>query len=198
MSAIEIPDTTCRALPVDPPTETAPRCIIVTGPRHADKTSWLNDTIRALRVNDPAARCAVLTAEDGTATVERLAKIAPPITTRRVYLPCPCCPAAADLPGHIRALVDVSQPDWLFIELPVLPASGLVGEFDAVLGWERVLVVCLDDRWAEARRLHRFSPFQASFIESANQVIEPRPVVRDSTAPSSQAGETPPTIVTLE
>lgn len=151
----------------------APRCIIVTGPRRAGKTRWLQETIHTVRADQPSARFAVLSAEEGTTRMERFAQNVPGITVHRLFLPCPCCPAAADLPRYTRALIAESKADWLFFELPVLPAIGLIAEFDTHMRWLRKVVVCLNAGWATARRTGTFSYFQTQLVEGANRVIEP-------------------------
>jgi hypothetical protein len=151
-----------------------PHCIIVTGPRHAGKVSWLQETIHAVRADQPSARCAVLIAEEGVTEMERFAQAVPGVTVHRFFLPCQCCPAAADLPRHARALAEASGADWLFVALPVLPATGLIAEFDALVHWPREVVVCLDADWSEARRTRTLSFFQFQLVSAADRVIETR------------------------
>lgn len=151
---------------------TVPRCIIVTGPRHAGKTRWLQETIHTLRADHPSVRCAVLTAEEGATAMERFVQIVSDLTVRRLFLPCPCCPAVADLPRHARALVEESGADWLFVELPVLPAIGLIAEFDTFVHWPREVVVCLNAHWAKARRTRTLSYFQTRLVDAADRVID--------------------------
>jgi|GEM_PF-5427044 hypothetical protein len=57
-----------------------------------------------------------------------------------------------------------------------MAATGLVGEFDRVLGWPRELVVCLDRAWATAQREHALSPFQIVLLELADHIVSHPPV----------------------
>ncbi len=150
---------------------TPPHCVFVTGPRGAGKTRWLQLKIHDLAEKQPGARCAVLLAEEGRTRMEKFAQDSPGVAVRRLLLPCTCCPALAELPGALRALVAAVRPDWVFVEVPALAAAGLVAEFDRVLGWPRELVVCLDRAWATAQREHASSPFQMVLLELADRVV---------------------------
>jgi G3E family GTPase len=162
------PSPSCReASPLDTPRH----CVFVTGPRGVGKTRWLQLQIHDLSEKQPGARCAVLLAEEGRTRMEGFVQNTPGVTVRRLLLPCICCPALADLPGALRALVAAARPDWLFVEVPALAAAGLVAEFARVLGWPRELVVCLDQAWATARREHGLSPFQMVLLELADRVV---------------------------
>jgi G3E family GTPase len=154
---------------------TPPHCVFVTGPRRAGKTRWLQLQIHDLSEKQSGARCAVLLAEEGRTRMDGFAQDTPGVTVRRLLLPCTCCPALADLPGALRALVAAVRPDWLFVEVPALAAAGLAAEFDRVLGWPRELVVCLDRAWATARREHGLSPFQMILLELADRVVSNPP-----------------------
>jgi G3E family GTPase len=145
--------------------------VFVTGPRGAGKTRWLQLKIHDLAEKQPGARCAVLLAEEGRTRMEKFAQDSPGVAVRRLLLPCTCCPALAELPGALRALVAAVRPDWVFVEVPALAAAGLVAEFDRVLGWPRELVVCLDRAWATAQREHASSPFQMVLLELADRVV---------------------------
>jgi G3E family GTPase len=150
---------------------TPPHCVFVTGPRRAGKTRWLQLQIHDLSEKQPGARCAVLLAEEGRTRMDGFAQNTPGVTVRRLLLPCICCPALADLPGALCALVAAARPDWLFVEVPALAAAGLVAEFDRACGWPRKLVVCLDRVWATARREHALSLFQMVLLELADRVV---------------------------
>jgi G3E family GTPase len=145
--------------------------VFVTGPRGAGKTRWLQLQIHHLAEKQPGTRCTVLLAEEGRTRMEGFAQDTPGVTVRRLLLPCTCCPALADLPGALRALVAAVRPDWLFVEVPALAAAGLVAEFARACGWPRELVVCLDRAWATARREHGLSPFQMVLLELADRVV---------------------------
>jgi hypothetical protein len=115
-------------------------------------------------------RCAVLLAEEGHTCMVR-ARNTTSVTVRRFPLPCTCRPALADLPGALRALTATVRPDWLFIEVPALAASGLLGEFDRALSWQREVVVCLDRAWASALQEQSLSPFHLALLELADHVV---------------------------
>ena len=161
---------------------TPPRCVFVTGPRGAGKTRWLQRQIHDLAEKQPGTGCAVLLAEEGRTRMELFAKNIPGVTVRRLHLPCPCCPARADLPGALRALVAV-RPDWLFVEVPALAAAGLAADFDRALGWPRELVVCLDQVWATHQREHALPPFQMVLLEIADRIVSNPRGGRDHTRP---------------
>ena len=95
----------------------------------------------------------------------------PGVVVRKLSLPCLCCPAVSDLPGNVRALVETAEADWLFIEMPVIAAPGLLAEFDRMLCWPRPLVVCLTPTWAKAWHTQALSPFQSCLLDEADTVI---------------------------
>lgn len=154
------------AVPAGPPS-----CVIVTGPRGAGKTRWLQDSVRRLRELRPTARAAILLAEEGRTRLENFCQETSGVTLGRLALPCLCCPGAAGLQGMVMALVRAAQADWLFLELPVLAAPGLLAEFDRDPGWPRSFVVCLTPRWAEALAAQEMPPFQAALFEEADAII---------------------------
>lgn len=174
-----------------------PSCFVLTGPRRALKTRWLQETIRTLRADHRGARIAVLTAEDDWAVLERFATIVPDVTVRRLFLPCPCCPPAADLPRCAQEIVAANQPDWILIELPVLSAAGLLREFDVGLRWPREIVVCLDEQWATARQNGRLSDFQTQIVELADRLISPPDVRAHANAGQSLGNEKSPAVPVL-
>jgi G3E family GTPase len=151
--------------------DTPRHCVFVTGPRGAGKTRELQLQVHDLAEQQPGARCAVLLAEEGRTRMEGFAQGTPGVAVRRLLLPCTCCPALADLPGALRALVAAARPDWLFAEVPALAAAGLVAEFARACGWPRELVVCLDRVWATHQREHASSPFQMVLLELADRVV---------------------------
>jgi len=148
-----------------------PRCVVVTGPVGAGKTRWLQCCVRRLLQRQPAARPAVLLAEEGRTRMENFCRETPGVVWRKLSLPCTCCPAAADLPGAVRALVGPARADWLFLELPVIAAPGLLAEFDQMLGWSRSFVACLTPRWARALAAEEIPPFQSVLFGQADIVI---------------------------
>ncbi|MFA5056739.1 MAG: GTP-binding protein [Opitutaceae bacterium] len=145
--------------------------MFVTGPRGAGKTRWLQQQIQDLREQQPDVRCVVLLGEEGRARMDRFAQDTPGVSVRQFIQPCLCCPALADLPGMLRALVAMLRPDWCFVEVPAITAAGLVAEFDRVLGWPRELVVCLDRAWAAARNEQGLSLFQMVLLELADRIV---------------------------
>ncbi len=151
-----------------------PRCIIVTGPGHADKVSWLHETTHAIQAEQPSTHYAVLSVNKDAIGMERFAQAARGVTIRRLFLPCKCCPAAADLPRHVHTATEAIDVDWVSLMLSVLAATGLIAEFDALVCWPREVVVCLGPDWTEARRADTLSFFQFRLITSANRVIESR------------------------
>lgn len=161
-----------------------PRCTIVTGPAGTGKARWMQETIHFSRADAPAINCAVLVAPETAAEMERFARVVPRVNVRRLTLPCLCCPGAADLPRLVRALVEESGADWLFVDLPALAATGLVAQSDALVRWPREIVVCLDAEWAEARRNDSLSFFQFQLITSADRII-------DAPAPAGFIGHRP-------
>jgi Ni2+-binding GTPase involved in maturation of urease and hydrogenase len=148
----------------------APRIVIVTGPRGAGKTRWIQRCIRDLLEQCTEARCAVLLAEEGRARMEQFCAGFPGTALRKLSLPCLCCPAAADLPAAVRALVSESRADWIFVEVPAVAANGLLAEFDQQVGWPRSIVVCLNAAWAKAARSGMLSFFQSCLLDSADAV----------------------------
>ena len=80
-------------------------------------------------------------------------------------------PRAAELLRHVQALVAASGADWLSVDLPVLAATGLIAQFDALVRWPREIILCLDTKWAKARRSDTLSFPQFQLISSADRVI---------------------------
>jgi hypothetical protein len=148
-----------------------PRCVFVTGPRGAGKTRWMQERIRALRAEQPEGRCGVVLAEEGRTRMERFAQEPPGVAVRRVFLPCLCCPALADLTGGLRQLVADARTDWLFLEVPSIAAAGLLAEFDRAIGWPRQLVVCQGAASAEAPRRPDPAPFFSNLLDLADSVV---------------------------
>ena len=150
---------------------TPPRCIIVTGPQGATATGWLEGCVRRLACWQPATRCGVLLADQSLGRKETVCADTPGVVVRTCFLPCTCCPAAAALPSAVREVVQASEANWLFIELPVIAAPGLIAEFDRVVRWPRTIVVSLTPTWERARRLGSLSPFQMLLLETADLTI---------------------------
>jgi hypothetical protein len=146
-----------------------PRCVFVTGPGGPGRIRWLEERLAQLR----GVRCAVLLADEGLVRTKRFASVAPEVTVRCLFMPCLCCPGVSDLPRVARRLADESRAEWLFIEVPVLAAGGLLAEFDAVNAWPREVMVGLNREWARARRTRTLSVFQQRLLALADQVIEP-------------------------
>ncbi|HMD62108.1 MAG TPA: hypothetical protein VKG78_11780, partial [Opitutaceae bacterium] len=126
------------------------------------------------------ARCAVLLAEEGRTRIGGTAPGARGTAVRRLLLPCPCCAALADLPGALSELAAIARPATIFVEVPAVAASGLLAEFDRVLGWPREVAVCLDRAWANAMRERELSPFHTALLDIADHVV-----------PGPASGETP-------
>jgi Ni2+-binding GTPase involved in maturation of urease and hydrogenase len=153
--------------------EARPRCVVVTGPRGAGKTRWVQERIRLLVTAAPALRCGVVLAEEGRTRFERFARANPGLAVRRVLLACPCCPAQAFLPETVRALVAETGAEQVFLELPAVAAAGLLGEFDRELGWPREVVLLLDPRWERLHREGDAPPFLAVLAGSASTILTP-------------------------
>lgn len=153
------------------PQHAPPRCVFVTGPPGAGKTRWLRAQIRDAITDKPGARCTVLLSEEGRTRWERFAQSTPGLSVRRLALPCPCCPALADLPGAVHALLVAARPDWLFFEVPALAAKGILADFDRTFGWPRGVVVCLDQAWTRALQDQRLLPFHLAMLELADRVV---------------------------
>lgn len=167
--------------------EVRPRCVVVTGPRGAGKTRWVQERIRRLVAATPALRCGVLVAEEGRTRFERFARTIPGLVVRRVLLPCPCCPAQAFLPETVRALIAETGAELVFLELPAVAAAGLLGEFDRELGWPREVVLAFDERWERLRREGDAPPFLAALAGSADRILGPAPA---TARPAADAGTT--------
>ncbi|MBM3852622.1 MAG: ATP-binding protein [Verrucomicrobia bacterium] len=176
-----------------------PPCTFVAGPRGAGKTRWLQARIRELVAARPGVRCGIVLAEEGHTRMERFSHDVPGIAVRRVFLPCPCCPARAGLPEVLRQLAGETAAAEIFVEAPATAAIGLLGELDRELAWSRRLVVCLDDRWQRARLRSESPPFLAALLERADLIVPP-PVQTsadvhtgsdDDAAPSKHAPEAP-------
>lgn len=151
-----------------------PRCVVVTGPRGAGKTRWVQERIRALTAASPGLRCGVVLAEEGHTRFERFARTVPGLAVRRVLLPCPCCPAQAFLPEVVRTLVAGTGVAQVLLELPAVAALGLLGEFDRELGWPRELVLVLDARWERLRHQGDAPPFLAALAGAADTIFAPK------------------------
>ncbi len=163
-----------------------PRCVVVTGPRGAGKTRWVQEHIRALVAAAPGQRCGVVLAEEGRTRFERFIRTVPGLAVRRVLLPCPCCPAQAFLPEVVRALVTETGVAQVYLELPAVATLGLLGEFDRELGWPREVVLVLDERWERLCRQGDAPPFLAALREAADTILTPA-----TGAPGHAAGATP-------
>jgi hypothetical protein len=148
-----------------------PRCVVVIGPRGAGKTQWVQERIRGLCAEQPEVRCGVVLAEEGRTRMERFAQEPPGVAVRRVNLPCPCCPALADLPGALHQLVADARTDWLSLELPAIAAVALLAELDRAIGWPRQVVVCQGAAWVHVQRRHDPPPFFTSLLNLANTVV---------------------------
>lgn len=150
-----------------------PRCVIVTGPRGAGKTHWVQERIRELVAATPGRRCGVLLAEEGRTRYEQFVRSVPGVVVRRVLLRCPCCPAQAFLPEAARALAAETDLTQVFLELPAVAALGLLGEFDRELGWPRDIVLVLDARWERLRQQDDAPPFLAALLAVAGTLVGP-------------------------
>lgn len=151
-----------------------PRCVVVTGPRGAGKTRWVQERIRALVAATPKLRCGVVLAEEGRRRFERFTRTVPGLAVRRVLLPCPCCPAQAFLPEVVRALVTETGVAQVYLELPAVATLGLLGEFDRELGWPREVVLVLDARWERLRHQGDAPPFVAALAGAADTILAPK------------------------
>jgi len=147
-------------------------CVIVSGPRGAGKTRWIQRQILGLAAREPAARFAVLLGEEGRTRMERFARETPGVTVHRLLLPCFCCPGLAEVGSAVGALVAASGASRLFIEVPAVGAPGLVAEFDRLVGWPRRLLVLLDGPWAAGRRDGRLLYYQTVLFDMADAVAE--------------------------
>lgn len=150
------------------------RVVFVTGPRGAGKTRWLQGCIDELRARNADARVAVLLCEEGRARMETFCADRAGVLHRKLFPSCICCPTTADLPGVLEDLIEATSAKWVFVELPILAAAGLLGEFDRILGWPRSLIVLLTPKWAEMVRSGMVSPFQSALIDSADAVASDR------------------------
>jgi hypothetical protein len=153
------------------PVDRRPHCVLVTGPRGAGMTQWVDECVGRLIHRHPASRCGVLLADQSPGRRDTACAHQPGVVVRGCFLPCTCCPAAADLPAAVHGLVQANQPNWIFIEIPVIAAPGLIAEFDRMLRWPRSLVVCLTPAWVRARRMGLQSPFQSLLLETADVTI---------------------------
>jgi hypothetical protein len=153
-----------------------PRCVFVSGPRGGGKTRWLQERILALVAEQPGIRCAVVLAEDGRTRMERFAHDVSGVAVRRVFLPCPCCPARADLPATARQLALETNATWLFVEVPATAAAGLLAEFDRELGWPREVIVCLTEKWADLCRRPDSPLFLSTLLARADRVVRMPPL----------------------
>ena len=173
------------SLPAGPP----PRCVFIAGPRGAGKTHWLQQHIQELVARQPGVRCAVVLAEDGHTRMERFARQVPGLAVRRVILPCPCCPALAQLPDTMRELVRDQPIDWIFVETPALAVAGLLEGFDRELGWPREVVACLDAAWEVARHRQEVPPFLIALLELADTVVAAPAPAEPGVSPGSPLAE---------
>lgn len=149
---------------MSPETSPPPPVTVVTGPRGAGKTRWIQEQLLALTAAQPSARFALLLAEDGRTRMESFVRARPQVAVRRLLLPCFCCPGLVDLPGTTRALAAESNAAHVFLELPVLGAAGLIAEFDRALGWPRRLVLRRDPAWIAAEQAGQLAPPYALFV----------------------------------
>ena len=161
-----------------------PHCVFVSGPPRAGKTRWLQQRIRTLAAGPPAARCAVLLAEEGRTRWENFAREVPLLAVRRLVLPCLCCPALANLPSAVQSLAASTGADWLFVEVPAIAAAGVIAEFDRALGWPRQVVICPGAAWEAAPRSAELPFFLSNLLSLADTVVT-RP-------PESQSGGVAP------
>ena len=157
-------------LPGEGPAGSPESCVILTGPQAAGKTRWLQRRIRSLAAREPPVRCAVLLAEDGRTRMERFVQETPGVAVQKLFLPCFCCPAQAELEWAVRMLLAASRASRLYIELPAIAAPGLIAEFDRIFGWPRQVVVLMNDSWAAARREGRLMYFQSALLDLAGAV----------------------------
>lgn len=155
-----------------------PRCFVVTGPVRDVTWAWLEGNLRSARETQPGCRIALLAADAPIGQLRRIAEELAPIEIRRLMVPCACCPALSDLPSEAKELVDETKPDWLIIELPAMAATALLAHFDAALKWPREFVVCMDEKWEEARRNEQLTWFQAQLLNSADRVESGAPPSR--------------------
>ncbi len=154
------------------PAAQAVPCTIVSGPRGAGKTRWIQRQILGLGAREPGVRVAVLLGEEGRTRMERFARETPGVTVHRLLLPCFCCPGLAEIGSAVGALVAASGASRLFIELPAIGAPGLVAEFDRAIGWPRRVLVFLDASWAAWRRDGRLLYYQTVLLDLAQAVAE--------------------------
>lgn len=159
-------------LPVTPPAGGVPRCVVVAGPARKETWAWIERKLHSVREAYPAARLALLAADADIGQLRAIARTYAPIEIRRLMVPCACCPALTNLPSDAKELVDEFKPDWLIVELPALAATALLAHFDAALHWPREFVVCLDDRWAAARRDDLLTWFQSQLLQGADMVVQ--------------------------
>jgi hypothetical protein len=131
----------------------------------------MRQQIRDLAEKQSGAHSAVLLAEEGRTRMADFARDTPGVILQQIRLPCICCPGLVDLPGALRAVEAMGRPDWVFLEVPAVAATGMMAEFDRGLGWPRELTVCLDRAWAMALREHALSPFQMMLLEQADRIV---------------------------
>ena len=148
-----------------------PHCMLVTGPRGAGTTRWVAECVGRRMVRQSGNHCGVLIADQspvrkGTAFADK-----PGVVVRGCFLPCTCCPSAADLSAAVHGLVQANQGNWIFNEIPVIAAPGLNAEFDRMVRWPRSLVARLTPALARARRVGSLSPFQLLLLETADVTI---------------------------
>ena len=174
-----------EAVPARPPD-----CVFVVGPRGAGKTRWIQRRLLDLAAGHPDFRAAVLLAEEGRTRMERFALAHAGVAVRRLLLPCPCCPALAQLPTTVRDVVATSRAAALFIETPATAAPGLLAEFDRDPAWPRRLVVCLDAKWARLAERPDRPYFLSALLEKADEVIPPEPFPAGPSGHGAVAGLT--------
>ena len=124
-----------------------PHCILVTGTLGAGTTLWVDECVGRLMERNPGNRCGVLLADQSPVRKDTACADKPGVVVRGCFLPCTCCPSAADLLAAVHGLVQANQPNWIFIEIPVIAAPGLIAEFDRMVRWPRSLVVGLTPAW---------------------------------------------------
>ena len=152
------------------------KCTFVTGPRGAGKTSFIQQHLRSLATaqnhNPARGTVGVLLAEEGRVRSESLSSCLPGLVLRRLILPCHCCPELARLPSVVRSLVEANpQLGHIFIEVPDVTALRFLSEFDSSVGWERSMVLCINQAWAKGRRIQMLAPHQIALFDMANEIV---------------------------
>jgi hypothetical protein len=107
----------------------------------------VKERIMGLRTKQPEVRGGRVLVEKGRTRMERFPQKPPSAAVQRVYLPCLCCLALADLPGALGQRVADGRIDLLLLEHPPITAVVLVAEFDRAAGWSGQGVICLGAGW---------------------------------------------------